>query len=340
VFLGDPTPVELLTLPGLPADRVFVKRDERSCPQYGGNKPRKLEFVIGHALARGAQRLLTTGALGTHHGLATTILARVAGLATTLVLVDQPLSDEVEESLLLFAAYGAELRYAGNVPGAALQCARVLARGVLRRERVQLVPTGGSGAVGNLGFVSAAYELADQVRAGLLPEPASLYVPVGTGGTQAGLVVGLRLAGLRTRVVGVLVSDILPPSPSGVARAAGATLRRLRAADASIAELRFEPDDFPQLCDQLGPGYGARTEAALEAVRLARGSGLELETTYTAKCLAAILARARAHTLEEGPVLFWNTFNGVDVKARAPGPLDPAGLPPAFRRILARRPRP
>ena len=76
----------------------------------------------------------------------------------------------------------------------------------------------------------AAYELADQVRAGLLPEPSSLYVPVGTGGTQAGLVVGLRLAGLRTRVVGVLVSDILPPSPAGVARAARATLRRLRAA--------------------------------------------------------------------------------------------------------------
>ena len=318
---------------------MFVKRDERSCPHYGGNKPRKLEFVIGHALARGARRLLTTGALGTHHGLATTILARAAGLSTSLVLVDQPLSDEVEESLLLFAAYGAELHHGGNVPGAALQCARVLARGVLRGERVHLVPTGGSGAVGNLGFVSAAYELADQVRAGLLPEPASLYVPVGTGGTQAGLVVGLRLAGLRTRVVGVLVTDILPPSPSRIARAAGATLRRLRAADASFPALRFGPDDFPQLGDQLGPGYGAPTEAACEAVRLAREAGLELETTYTAKCLAAILARAGDRTLDEGPVLFWNTYSAVDVKARAPRPLDPAALPPAFRRILELRER-
>ena len=108
-FLEGPSPVEPLSLPGLPEGRVFVKRDERSCPLYGGNKPRKLEFVIGEALARGARRLLTTGGLGTHHGLATTILAGEAGLACSLVLVDQPLSDEVVESLLLFAAYGARL---------------------------------------------------------------------------------------------------------------------------------------------------------------------------------------------------------------------------------------
>ena len=79
------------------------------------------------------------------------------------------------------------------------------------------VPTGGSGPAGNLGFVSAAYELAEQVRAGALPEPESIYVAVGTGGTQAGLTLGLRLAGLRSRLLGVLVTDILPPSPTRLA---------------------------------------------------------------------------------------------------------------------------
>lgn len=336
-FLGQPTPVEPLELPGLPRGRIFVKRDERSCPLYGGNKPRKLEFVIGEAVARGARRLLTTGGLGTHHGLATTILAREAGLDTTLVLVDQPLTDEVEESLLLFAAYGAELRYGRNVAGAARECLRVLARGVLRREATRLVPTGGSGATGNLGFVSAGYELAAQVRAGALPEPGTVYVAVGTGGTQAGLTVGLRLAGLRSPVVGVLATDILAPSSARIARAARATLAKLRRADPSIPDLPLHPADFPLLRDQLGPGYGAATDAAREAVAAAREAGLELETTYTAKCLAEILARGRSRALGSGPVLFWNTFGGVDAKARAPRPLDPAALPPALRRVLAER---
>ncbi len=333
-FLAGPTPVEPLEIPGLPAGRVFVKRDEASSPLYGGNKPRKLEFVIGDALARGSRRLLTTGGLGTHHGLATTILARESGLATTLVLVDQPVTEEVEESLLLFAAYGAELRYGRNVPGAARECVAVLARGWLRGERTRLVPTGGSGALGNLGLVSAGFEIADQVRAGELPEPASVYVAVGTGGTQAGLVVGLRLAGLATRVVGVLVTDILPPSSARIARAAGATLARLRAADPSLPVPSLGPAEFPLLRDQLGPGYGATTPAAEAARAAAHAAGLELETTYTAKCLAEVLARARSDALGGGPVLFWNTFNGVDVKARAPRPLDPAALPPVIRARL------
>ena len=333
-FLSGPTPVEPLALQGLPRGRLFVKRDDRSCPVYGGNKPRKLEFVIGSALARGARRLVTTGGLGTHHGLATTILGREAGLATTLVLVDQPVTQEVKQSLRLFAGWGAELVYAGGVAGAALAAARVLATAQLRGERPQLVPTGGSGAVGNLGFVSAGLELAEQVRDGVLPEPAEIYVPVGSGGTCAGLLVGLRLAGLSSQLVPVLVTDILPPSPAGLARAARATLRRLRRADSSVPRPSFESDDFPMVRNQLGPGYGAPTPASTEARLLADRAGLQLEPTYTAKCLAELLERARRGALADGPVLFWNTFNGVDVAATAPCP--PAGvtLPPRFARIV------
>ena len=92
---------------GLPPGAAWVKRDERSAPMYGGNKPRKLEFLIGNAIARRARRLVTTGRLATNHGLATTIAGRAAGLATTLVLVDQPLPGGVRESLLLQSAWEA-----------------------------------------------------------------------------------------------------------------------------------------------------------------------------------------------------------------------------------------
>jgi D-cysteine desulfhydrase len=333
-LVSVPTPVEPLPLAGLPEGSLFVKRDDQSCPFYGGNKPRKLEFAIGAALARGARRLVTTGGLGSNHGLATTILGRGAGLATTLVLLRQPVTAGVKRALLLDAAYGAELVYGTDVPRTALQVLRVLARSALRAEKPFLVATGGSSTRGNVGFASAALELAEQVRAGALPEPAEIYVPVGTGGTLAGLVAGLRLAGLPARVVGVVVTDILPPTPRGLARAARAVLQRLRGAHAGVPDAPISTADFDLVRSQLGPGYGAPTPAGREAVGAAAECGLRLETTYTGKCLAAILERARRGELPSGPLLFWNTYNGVDVEARAPQPLDPEALPPRLRRFL------
>lgn len=333
-FLTGPTPVVPLPLAG--ARELYVKRDDHCCPLYGGNKPRKLEFVIGRALARRARRLVTTGGIGTHHGLATTILGRAAGLATTLVLVDQPVTPEVCESLRLFTAYGAEVIHGRNVAGVARRGALVLVRAWLRGERPFPVWTGGSGPVGNAGFVSAGLELAEQVRAGALPAPALAFLPVGSGGTFAGLVLGLRLGGLATRVVGVLVTDILPPSPASLARMARATLARLRSADPSVPSLRLDAADFELALGQLGPGYGAATDAAREALAVAGDAGLRLETTYTAKCFAEVLARARRGALGGGPALFWNTFNGVDVKARAPGPPRLEALPPSLRALVER----
>jgi D-cysteine desulfhydrase len=331
--LRGPTPVEPLDLPGFAPGALWIKRDERSSPSYGGNKPRQLEWILGDARARGARRLVTTGALGTNHGLATAILGRDAGLATTLVLVRQPLDDAVRRALLLQAAYGAEQVYGGNVPGAALATLRVLAASALRGEHPVLVPTGGSSARGSVGFVSAALELAAQVRSGLCPAPRRIYVPVGSGGTLAGLVAGLRLADLGARVVGVVVTDILPPGPSRLAALARAALRLLHRVDPGVPTLAIGPGDFDLVRDQLGPGYGASTPAAERALCVAAAAGLALDRTYTAKCLAALLARAGEATAE-APALFWNTYNAVDVAARAPVEPDPALLPPRLRRLL------
>jgi D-cysteine desulfhydrase len=329
-----PTPVETLALDGISTPDLYVKRDEASAKTYGGNKPRKLEFLLGAALARGSRRLVTVGGLGSNHALATTIHGAAAGLATTLVLIDQPLCDAVHERLMLDAAWGAELVYGRNVPGAALQVARVLARSTLRGERPTWIPMGGSSPLGTVGFVSAAFELAEQVQAGVLPEPAEIYVPVGTAGTQVGLQLGARLAGLRSRVMGVLVTDILPPSPARMLRSARSTLSLLRRADASIPDLRMRKADFVLLKDQLGPGYGAPSEAGLAAIETAAAAGLRLDATYSGKCLAALLARAAAGTAPSGPRLFWNTYDATDPGSRAPRTPDRSLLPASFRRVL------
>ena len=330
-FLGGPTPVGPLSCEGLPAG-VFVKDDAAATPLYGGNKPRKLEFLIGAALARRARRLVTTGGLGTHHGLATTVLGREAGLRTTLVLVDQPVTAEVRASLRLFAAWGAELRYGRNVPGAAWQVAAELARSTLRGERPVLVPTGGSSPTGVLGAVSFALELGAQVRDGQVPEPTALYVAVGSGGSLAGLVLGLRLAGLRTGAIGVLVNDILPPTPSSLARMAQRALALLRRASPEIPSVSVAPSDFDLVGRQLGAGYGAPTPAAREALARAADAGLRLETTYTAKGLAEMLARARDGALTT-PALFWNTFNAIDPWADAPYEARPEAFPATLRSV-------
>jgi D-cysteine desulfhydrase len=329
-----PTPVEPLRIRGVPDGALFVKRDDCSSPLYGGNKPRKLEFTLAAAAARGSRRIVTTGGLGTHHGLATTIFARTLGIATTVVVVPQPVTDHVRDQVRAMLAFGAELRAARGVLGAAVQVIRTLASATLREEKPVFVPTGGTSGLADLGFVSAAFELAEQIEAGASPEPNEIYVPVGSGGTLAGLVLGAKLAGLRARIVGVVVTDILPPGPARLARLARSSLATLRRFDASIPRVAIGAADFEVTRAQLGAGYGAPTPAGEAAITAARDAGLGVETTYTAKCLAEVLARlgdGRART----PVLFWNTYNGADYWKSARNAASAAPMPPLVARWLA-----
>ena len=301
---------------------LYVKRDDQSAELYGGNKPRKLEWILARARSRGASRVLTFGGLGTNHGLATALYAARLGIACDLVLLRQPLTDAVRRRLLQQHAAGAHLFWGGSVLGGV---ATSLGRW-LRHPRVYTIPPGGSSAHGVLGFVNAGLELAEQIAAGELLEPARLYVACGTGGSAAGLALGLALAGLRTQVVAVLVTDILPPTRSRLQRVARAAFGLLRGAGAENAapELSLELER-----SFLGGGYGRATPAGEAARRLAEQlDGLRLDPTYTGKALAALLSRERGRT---EPVLFWNTYAAREPELELP---DPSELPRAFQRFF------
>ena len=301
-------------------DDLWVKRDNESGVLYGGNKPRKLEFLLGEALARGKRSVITSGGIGTHHGLATAICARSLGLRTMLLLLKQPLTEHVRRHLLLDYAAGAELYYGASVPRLVVRGLCLYAREGWRGQLPYIIPTGGTSARGTLGYVNAAFELREQIVAGQVPEPEWIFVPMGSGGTVAGLVLGAKLAGLRCRVVAVLVSDILPPSPKSLARLANRTLRLLRRYADGIPSLTVAAEEFHVLRDYVGPAYGAPTDAARRARDVMQElEGIHLETTYTAKCAAAMLAHVPTAAYR-GTVLFWNTYSSVDAAAHL-GPL-------------------
>jgi D-cysteine desulfhydrase len=293
-FCDLPTPVRPLHEL---SDRLWMKDDSHTAKLWGGNKPRKLEFVIGDALAKGKKTILTFGALGTNHGLATALYAREFGLDCVLCLVDQPVDDHVRAQLKRLNDSGATIYRTGTFRRTALRLPWILAR----HRLPYVLPAGGSSPVGALGFVAAARELAQQVRAGELPEPAEVWSALGSGGTSAGLLLGLRLEGLRTEVKAVHVNDQLKLSEKTITRLAQKTASKLGASG--------ELDGLEVVHGYLGGGYGHATPESTAALERARDAAqLKLDPVYTAKTMAAILDRLPS---ADGPVLYWHTYNGI-----------------------------
>lgn len=320
-----PTPVERFEPPGAAAG-LWVKRDDLSGEPYGGNKVRKLEFLLARAQRDGATRLITAGAAGSHHALATTVYGRALGFDVTLVLFPQPLTDHVRRVLLLDAALGAELRWTPRMELVPLELRR--ARLAHRREQVCVIPPGGSDPVGTLGYVSAALELAEQVAAGAAPKPEAMHVAAGTLGTAAGLAVGCALAGLETRVGATRIASRLVTNAWTLRRLVEGTVRLLQRAgipapapEAALARIELRHG-------QLGAGYGHPTAAGRAAAEAFAAAGLRLDPTYTAKAAADFLAPAP----DAGPRLFWHTLSAAEPEAAAAARID--DLPGPFRRYL------
>lgn len=329
VSLGDfPTPVQPLeALSRSSGAECWIKRDDLSGSRYGGNKVRKLELLLASAMARGRRGVVTIGAYGSHHALATALYGRAVGLDVTLVLYPQPVTPHVLDDLLLDHASGARLVWS---PHAAL--APLIARlHALWTPRTELMPAGGSSALGTLGYVEGALELAEQVARGELPAPDCVVVAAGTCGTVAGIALGLELAGLRARVVGVRVVPA-PVTNMLLVRRLELTARRLlRASGARWSRTR--PVQVEIDPHELGAGYGVDTPAAREAVSRFAGHGLALETTYTGKAAAAFARLAASPALRGERLLFWHTFSSVDLSRDVAG-IDPAALPARFHAAL------
>jgi D-cysteine desulfhydrase len=330
---SGPTPVHpLARLTGDPAPVLWVKRDDRTSAAYGGNKPRKLELLLADARRRGSRTVLTTGAYGSNHALATCIHGRAHGFEVEVALFPQPITPHVQMSLRLFARHASRM-IAGEL--------YTELKGIIQSRSslipdLYYIPAGGSAPLGAIGFVNAGLELAAQIRAGEMPEPSAIIVAAGTCGTLSGLLVGLKLAGISSRLVGVRVTDAVLANRAAIVSLAEQALRILVDARANVPAVAIGSGDFDLLEDYYGPGYGHPTFDGIRAVQAMRErEQIPLETTYTGKAMAAALDAVGRRTVRpEAPLLFWNTFAGPILKAEAASIPDDQ-VPAQFRWALA-----
>ncbi|HET7727569.1 MAG TPA: pyridoxal-phosphate dependent enzyme [Candidatus Limnocylindrales bacterium] len=280
---------------------LWLKREDLLPLAFGGNKLRNLEFLVGAALAEGADALVTSGRRWSNHARLTAAAGARAGLEVHLVLSGPPAS-EAGPNARVEALLGATVHQLATAERAEREAAvdRVAADLRARGRRPYVIGVGGSGALGALGQALAALELLEQLRP-LGGDPDDVILPSATGGTQAGILVGLRAGGAAdARVRGMAVArppDKLRPE---IERLAGGVAALLEVASPGMGEIELDPST-------LGSGYGIPSTAAGEAATLlARTEGVLVDPVYTAKALGGLIALARGGELAGRRVVFWH----------------------------------
>lgn len=333
--LGRRTSVEPLRALGarIGVPDLWVKRDDLAAEPYGGNKVRKLSFVLADAKRRGCRRVVTFGGYGSNHALATAVHAKRLGLDVVLDLLPEPVTDHVRHNLLAAASFGAELRLASVA--SIDRMLRRTRRTPLLDPETYVIPPGGTCLLGNVGYVDAAFELRDQVDRGELPEPDVVWVAAGTLGTAVGLCVGLAAAGLRTRVHAVRTSSLRYVSERAWIRQAAETTTHLQALCRQFPAFVFDPTRHVLDHGYVGRGYALPTASGRRAEQITReASKLTLDSTYTAKVMAALAGRSAS--TKGQVVLYWHTYDGRPLDLRGLGAED---VPPSFRGVFRTGPR-
>lgn len=299
-----PTPIE--AMPRLSASlggpRLFIKRDDQTGLALGGNKTRKLEFLIAEAQANGARTLITAGALQSNHCRQTAAAAARFGFGCILVLVgDQPASSS--GNYLLDELFGAEMVWTSR-PDREQVLKKTFDSAWEAGRRPYLIPYGGSNSVGASAYAFAIQELVEQLPTRLSGVSLDWIVfPSSSGGTQAGMVVGARLLGFQGKILGISVDEAQDVLKNRVASLACATAETLG------ERLTFTPEDILVDSNYLGGGYGVMAEPEKEAVRLfARNEGILLDPVYTGRAAAGMIDLIRRGELKrDESVLFWHT---------------------------------
>jgi L-cysteate sulfo-lyase len=300
--------------------RIFMKRDDQTGLATGGNKARKLEFLVGDAIARGCDTLVTGGAAQSNHCRQTAAAAAACGMGCHLALGGEA-PERAEGNLLLDMLLGAEIHWSGeNRKGEDIPAIAEALRAA--KKKPCIIPYGGSTAIGALGFASAAGELASQLAESGIAASRIVFAS-SSGGTQAGLMVGARLFGLEPELTAVCIDKAADEGVDFADRVL--SIANETAALVGLAG-SFRAEDVILRREFTGGGYGVVGELERRAISLlARTEGILVDPVYTGRALGALIAMVESGDIrKDESLVFWHT----------------GGTPALFayeREILARR---
>ncbi|HEG1687547.1 TPA: D-cysteine desulfhydrase [Enterobacter cloacae] len=302
-FIGAPTPLEYLPRFSDYLGRdIFIKRDDVTPMAMGGNKLRKLEFLAADALREGADTLVTAGAIQSNHVRQTAAVAAKLGLHC-VALLENPIGTRAENYLtngnrLLLDLFNVQVEMVDALTDPTAQLDELATRLEAQGFRPYVIPVGGSNAMGALGYVESALEIAQQCEGAV--SLSSVVVASGSAGTHAGLAVGLEHLLPDVELIGVTVSRSVAAQKPKVLS--------LQQAVAEQLELKAKADIL-LWDDYFAPGYGTPNEEGMEAVKLlARLEGILLDPVYTGKAMAGLIdGIAQKRFKDEGPILFVHT---------------------------------
>lgn len=304
-FADLPTPLQFAPRlsEALGGPRVYLKRDDLTGLALGGNKTRKLEYLVADAAAQGATHLITVGAAQSNHARQTAAAARLAGMECHLVLNAQTNKPDVQGNLLLDKLLGANVHIVVGGPQERQAKVDEVTADLADGGAVPYsIPSGGSNGIGSLGYVGAMLELSHQIwEQGI--QPKAMYFAAGGGGTHGGIITGAKLFGLDFAMVGVMVEDDMNAGVERAFRVAGWTAERLGIAN-PVAVCDIVCND-----KHVGEGYGIPTDEGLAAIKLlARTEGVLLDPVYTSKAFAGMVADIRSGTYSSSDtVIFLHT---------------------------------
>lgn len=307
-FAHLPTPIEELPRLSdlLAGPRILVKRDDQTGLAFGGNKTRKLEFLVAEAQEQGAKTLISGGAIQSNHCRQTAATAARYGFECTLVLTGD-LPGEPSANLLLDKLFGAKIVHVADRKDRDRILQETFDNAVAEGKKPYLVPYGGSSPTGALGYAFAMEELMKQMQdLQVLEELGGLdWIVFGTssGGTHAGLALGQRLFGFKGKVLGISIDESDEWLKSHVSKLASDASERLG------ERIEFTPADVLTNADYCRAGYGVLTDAEREAVQLfAKYEGLLLDPVYTGRAAAGMIDLIRKGFFKKDEtVLFWHT---------------------------------
>jgi D-cysteine desulfhydrase family pyridoxal phosphate-dependent enzyme len=294
-----PTPIEELPRLSefLGGPRLLVKRDDQTGLAFGGNKTRKLEFLVAEAQAQGAKMLISAGAIQSNHCRQTAAAAARFGLNCTLVLTGEK-PEKPSANLLLDQLFGVEIVWVADRADRDRVLKETYEAAQVEGKQPYLVPYGGSSTTGALGYVFAMEEFLNQ-------SVSADWIVFGTssGGTHAGLVLGQRLFAYSGKVLGISIDEPEDQLRVNVARLASDTSERLG------ERIVFTPADVMANSEYCKAGYGVLTDAERDAVRLfAKYEGMLLDPVYTGRAAAGMIDLIRKGFFrKDETILFWNT---------------------------------